>query len=57
MREQMFEEIMEYADGAETIEEIEEVIEDMEKRWRIRRIEWEDIEAVTNDFRNEIGIE
>ena len=55
MKEEMFEEIMEYAEGLE-VEELEELIEEMEQRWRIRRIDWELIEEVENDFRNEMQI-
>jgi len=50
MKEEMLEEIVEYAEGIEE-EEIEELIEDMEKRWRIRRIDWETIEEVIEEFK------
>lgn len=50
MKEEMLEEIIEYAEGIEK-EEIEELIEDMEQRWRIRKIDWEVIEEVVEEFR------
>lgn len=56
MNEELFDEIMEYADGLETEEELEELIEDMEKRWKIRKIDYSEIEVVIDVFREEYHI-
>ena len=57
LKEMMFEEIMEYAEDAETTEEINEVIEDVEKRWRCRKIKYEIVEEVIDNFKAEKDIE
>lgn len=56
MKEELFEEIMEYAEGLETEEELYELIEEMETRWRIRKIYWGVIESVIDDFKDEKNI-
>ena len=56
MKEELFEEIMEYAEGLETEEELYELIEEMETRWRIRKIFWGAVESAIDDFKDEKNI-
>lgn len=53
MKEEMIEEIMEYADGIETEEEMYELCDEMESRWRYRKIEYRIIEDAIEEFKKE----
>jgi hypothetical protein len=57
MMEEMYEEIREYAEGLETEEELYELIEDMEQRWRIRGIFWMAIDSVIDDFKDDFHLD
>lgn len=56
MKEEMLEEIIEYADGLETEEELLELCNEMEERWMYRRIEYKTIEAVIEAFKEELNV-
>lgn len=56
MKEEMLEEIIEYADGLETEEELLELCNEMEERWMYRRIEYKTIETVIETFKEELNV-
>lgn len=56
MVEELFEEIMEYAEGLETEEKLYELIEEMENRWRIRKIFYGYVEMAVDNFKDEMGL-
>lgn len=60
MRNEMIDEIMYYAEEEMLeygdIETANEIIEDMEKRWIYRRIDYPTIEGVINEFKESYGV-
>lgn len=54
--DELFEEIMEYAEDLETEEELYELIEDMENRYRARHLAWCRVDNVIERFKEAYGL-